>query len=115
MTADARQRLQAEIPGLRTPGPLDFAPGRYDPAKLVLQLDGCGLDGNELERALIDAGMPVELADRDTLVPIVTMLDDAATVSALVDRVIDAATRLDRKPRPRTVFAAWAQGIPWPH
>ena len=32
--------------------------------------------------------MPVELADRDTVVPIVTMLDDDATVSALVDAVI---------------------------
>jgi arginine decarboxylase len=120
VTAQARQRLLAEIPGLRAPGPQDFAPGRFDPAKLVLQLDGCGLDGNELERALIDPGvdqgvdpgMPVELADRDTLVPIVTMLDDAATVSALVDRVIDSATRLDRMPRPQTVFAAWAQGVP---
>jgi arginine decarboxylase len=112
VTAEARLRLQAQVPGLRAPGPQDFGPGRYDPAKLVLQLDGCGLDGNELERALIDAGMPVELADRDTLVPIVTMLDDAATVSALVEEVIGAATRLDRTPRPRQVFAAWAQGIP---
>jgi arginine decarboxylase len=112
VTAEARQRLQAEIPGLRAPGPQDFAPGRYDPAKLVLQLDGCGLDGNELERALIDSGMPVELADRDTVVPILTMLDDAVTVSALVDRVVDAAAHLARSPRPRTVFASWAQGVP---
>ncbi|MDT7782927.1 MAG: arginine decarboxylase [Pseudonocardiales bacterium] len=112
VTADARQRLRAEIPGLRTPGPEDFAPGRYDPAKLVLQLDGCGLDGNELERALIDAGMPVELADRDTVVPIVTILDDGPTVSALVDRVVEAAAHLARTPRPPAVFAAWAQGIP---
>ena len=112
VTADARQRLQTEIPGLRAPGPLDFAPGRYDPAKLVLQLDGCGLDGNAMEQALIDAGMPVELADRDTVVPILTMLDDAATVSALVDRVVDAAAHLTRTPRARTVFPSWAQGIP---
>jgi arginine decarboxylase len=112
VTAEARQRLQAAIPGLRTPGPQDFAPGRFDPAKLVLQLDGCGLDGNELERCLIDAGMPVELADRDTLVPIVTMLDDGATVSSLVDCIVDAAARLARVPRQRTGFAAWAQGIP---
>ncbi|MDQ1664146.1 MAG: arginine decarboxylase [Actinomycetota bacterium] len=112
VTGQARQRLQVEVPGLRTPTPEDFAPGRYDPAKLVLQLDGCGIDGNELERALIDAGMPVELADRDTVVPIVTMLDDDVTVSALVDRVVDAAAHLSRTPRPRTVFASWAQGIP---
>jgi arginine decarboxylase len=112
VTAEARERLQGEVAGLRAPGPQDFGPGRYDPAKLVLQLDGCGLDGNELERALIDAGMPVELADRDTVVPIVTLLDDAATVSALVDRVVAAAAQLPRKARTRTVFAAWAQGIP---
>jgi len=112
LTAEARQRLQAAIPGLRSPGPQEFAPGRFDPAKVVLQVDGCGLDGNELERRLIDAGMPVELADRDTLVPIVTMLDDGATVSALVDAVIGAAASLPRAPRQPTVFAAWAQGIP---
>jgi arginine decarboxylase len=112
VTAAARQRLRAEIPGLRTPGPHDFSKGRYDPAKLVLQLDGCGLDGNELERAIIDAGMPVELADRDTLVPIVTMLDDDETVNGLVDSIVHAANRLSRTPRPLTVFASWAQGIP---
>jgi arginine decarboxylase len=112
VTAEARVRLQAEVPGLRAPGPQDFTPGRYDPAKLVLQLDACGLDGNALERALIDAGMPVELADRDTLVPIVTMLDDDRTLSALVDCVVVAASHLPRIPRPLTVFAAWAQGIP---
>ena len=112
LTDAARQRLQAAIPGLRTPGPQDFAPGRFDPAKLVLQLDGCGLDGNDVERVLIDSGMPVELADRDTVVPIVTMPDDAATVSALVDRVVHAAAHLDRRPRSRTVFASWAQGVP---
>jgi lysine decarboxylase len=109
---DARGRLQEEIPGLRTPGPKDFAPGRFDPAKLVLQLDGCGLDGNQLERALIATGMPVELADRDTVVPIVTMLDDADTVAALVDAVVEAAAWLERAPRPRTVFAPWTQDIP---
>lgn len=112
VTAGARARLQEQVPGLRAPGPQDFAPGRFDPAKLVLQLDGCGIDGNELERALIDAGMPVELADRDTVVPIVTMLDDATTVSALVDRVVEAAAHLERTPRPRTVFASWAQTVP---
>jgi arginine decarboxylase len=112
LTADARERLRVEITELRSPGPSDFAPGRFDPAKLVLQLEGCGLDGNELERELIAAGLPVELADRDTVVPIVTMLDDATAVAALVDGVIDAAARLVREPRPPTVFASWAQGIP---
>jgi len=97
---------------LRTPGPEDFAPGRFDPAKLVLQLDGCGLDGNELERCLIDAGMPVELADRDTVVPIVTMLDDGATVSSLVDCLVDATGRLARAPRNPPIFAAGAKAIP---
>jgi lysine decarboxylase len=112
LTAQARDQLRTEIPGLRSPGPEDFAPGRFDPAKLVLQLDGSGIDGNELERGLIAAGMPVELADRDTVVPIVTMLDDRAAVSALIDQVVHVAARLARQPRPPTVFASWAQGIP---
>ncbi len=108
----ARDRLRRAVPGIRVPGPEDFAPGRFDPAKLVLPLDAAGLDGNRLERGLIDAGLPVELADRDTVVPIVTMLDDPAAVAALVDRVSTVAATLPAERRPLAVPASWVSTAP---
>ena len=39
-----------------------------------------GLPGSSLERALLAAGVPVEQADRDTVVPMVGLLDDATTL-----------------------------------
>lgn len=82
----ARDRLQAA--GIRTPRPADFEPGRFDPAKLVLVLDTA--DGLAIEQALIAAGVPVEQADRDTIIAIVTMVDDHSTVNRLVDVVLAA-------------------------
>lgn len=70
-----------------------------DPAKLVIVLAGTGADGNTVERDLIAAGMPVEMADRDTLIPIVTMADDEVHVQTLVDAVSDAVKRHRGEPR----------------
>lgn len=89
--AEARARLRAALPGAVLPGPDDFAPRRFDPAKLVLLLGGLGRSGNDVEARLVDRGMPVELADRDTLVPIVTMLDDRATLDTLVRQLTEVA------------------------
>ena len=41
-------------------------------------LAGTGAHGEEVEADLMAAGMPVEMADRDTIVPVVTLADDAA-------------------------------------
>ena len=89
--AAARTALRS-IPGVAVPGPDDFPPGRFDPAKLVVQVAGAGVDGIDVERALAAHGYPVEMADRDTLVPIVTMVDPAAEV----ERLVDALTRAIR-------------------
>lgn len=90
-TAMARDRLRA-IPGLRVPGPQDFAAGRFDPLKLVLVLPGTGADGIAVERDLLAAGLPVEMADRDTVVPIVTLADPPESLSRLIDALIAAVT-----------------------
>ncbi len=89
----ARERLRAEpmLAGAVLPGPDDFGAGRYDPAKLVIQLTGTTVSGNDLEARMIAAGCPLELADRDTLVPIVTMVDDESTVGRLCDVIVAAA------------------------
>ncbi|GAB2481529.1 aminotransferase class I/II-fold pyridoxal phosphate-dependent enzyme [Jatrophihabitans fulvus] len=64
---------------------------RFDPAKLVLQLDG--VDGLAVERDLLAAGLPLEQADRDTLVPVVTMFDGADDVAALVAELTASLAR----------------------
>ena len=75
VVAGARDRLR-EVPGLDV---LD-GPG-VEPAKLVVLLAGTGAHGIAVEADLIAAGMPVEMADRDTIIPIVTLADDEAAVS----------------------------------
>ena len=64
--AGLRARL-GRIPGLVV---LD-GPG-VDPTRLVLVLPGTGADGNAVESDLLHARMPVEMADRDTVVAMVT-------------------------------------------
>ncbi|HET8616049.1 MAG TPA: aminotransferase class V-fold PLP-dependent enzyme [Actinomycetales bacterium] len=86
LVAGARERLRAS--GLVVPGPEDFAPGRFDPAKLVLVLGPTGRSGLDVEQHLLHAGIPVEMADRDTLVAMVSMLDDESTVGRFVTEVV---------------------------
>jgi arginine decarboxylase len=102
--AAARIRLRG-IPGVEVPGPADFRPGRFDPAKLVVLLGGHGADGIAVERDLIAAGVPVELADQDTIVPIVTLADTDATVDRLVDVLTAGLRAHPGPPRPRVPVA----------
>lgn len=56
-------------------------------------MPGTGADGIAVERDLIAGGFPVESADRDVVIAVVTMADTAGTVSAYVDALIAAITR----------------------
>jgi lysine decarboxylase len=98
LVAAARSRLRAT--GLVVPGPEDFPTGRFDPAKLVLALGPSGRSGLQLEQALLDAGVPVEMADRDTLVALVSMLDDETTVNRFVTVVLAGLRAPAGPPRP---------------
>lgn len=77
-----------------------------DPLKLVLLMAPSGLDGRELEADLLAAGLPVEQADRDTVVPMVGLLDDARTLDRLATAVEAAVTGRPRRPRP-VIAAPW--------
>jgi lysine decarboxylase len=95
----ARDRLH-DVPGLIV---LD-GPG-VDPLKLTLVLAGTGADGNAVERDLLDAEMPVESADREAIVAVVSIADTTSTVQSITTALIDAIERHRAAPRP-TVRAA---------
>ena len=100
--ATVRKRL-ARVPGLVA---LD-GPG-VDPMRLTLVLPGTGADGNAVEADLLARRMPVEMADRDTVVAMVTLAD---THEGLVDLAIALAESVDRhRGRPRAVVTSgmWA-------
>jgi lysine decarboxylase len=99
--AAARKRLR-EVPGVDV---LD-GPG-VDPAKLVVLLAGTGAHGGLVEADLIAAGMPVEMGDRDTVVPIVTMADDEVAVAAFTEQLIAAVERHRGTPRRPAATASW--------
>jgi arginine decarboxylase len=101
LVAGARQRL-ARVPGL---GVLD-GPG-VEPTKLVVLLPGTGAHGNAVEADLIAAGMPVEQADRDTIVPIVTLADDEDTVARFTQTLVAVIERHRRAPRRPVPSPAW--------
>jgi lysine decarboxylase len=96
-----RERL-AEVPGLVV---LD-GPG-VDPVKLTLVLSGTGADGRAVEAGLVERGMPVEMADRDTLVAMVTLADDAESIGALGDALVHLVESHSGDPRLVTPAAVW--------
>src|SRR6266705_1348143 len=99
--AAARKRLR-EVPGVDV---LD-GPG-VDPAKLVVLLAGTGVHGGLVEADLIDAGMPVEMGDRDTVVPIVTTADDEEQIATFTEALIAAVERHRGQPRRPVATASW--------
>jgi arginine decarboxylase len=99
--AEARARLR-EVPGV---GVLD-GPG-VDPAKLVVLLAGTGAYGGLVETDLIAAGMPVEMGDRDTVVPLLTIADDETQLAAFTTELIASIERHRGRPRRPAATAAW--------
>jgi lysine decarboxylase len=80
-----------------------------DPTKLVLALAGTGADGLQVESDCWAEGVRFELANRDTLVPLLTMGDTAESVGRLVDVLRRAVERRRGEPRrPGPATAVWA-------
>lgn len=103
LVARARERLAA-IDGLGLPAGSPTA--AFDPMKLVLALAGTGADGLAVEADLYAAGIRVELANRDTLVPLVTIADTEDSIDRLV-RALAGSLGL-RRATPRASGAASA-------
>ena len=114
--AAAAARLRAGLAreaGLRTLGPERFVPGRFDPAKLVVLTAPSGHSGLILEEALLKRGIAVEMADRDTVVPLISLLDDASSLGRLEAGLVEAAAAGEAgEPRPTTVGRQWSHEAP---
>jgi lysine decarboxylase len=108
LVAMARERLGRL--GLLVPGAETYGEGRVDPLKLVVHLAAAGRDGLAIEDALLERGMPVEMADRDAIVAQVGLLDDEVTVGRLLDG-IEAAVAGPAGPA-RTVVPGAGAPIP---
>ena len=100
LVAAARARL-GEVPGLTV---LEAA----EATRLVVGLAGTGADGVVVGRELRAAGVEVELADRDWLIPVVTLADDGPTVDRLLTALVAAVGRHAGPPRPTAVAASWS-------
>jgi arginine decarboxylase len=111
--ADRTERMRAALrpTGLVLPGPEDFS-GRFDPAKLVILTAASGRSGLDLEQALLAAGIGVEMADRDTVVPIATLLDDDAAFAHLTRTLQTAMADLGGTPRPMRAASQWGSFSP---
>ncbi len=92
LAAYARGRL-AEVDGL-------VVVASDDPTKLALALPGTGADGLEVEADLFAQGIRFELANRDTLVPLLTIGDTASGVERLCDALVASLERRRDEPRP---------------
>jgi arginine decarboxylase len=100
LVAAARARL-GEVAGLTV---LDTV----EATRLVVGLAGVGADGVVVGRELREAGVEVELADRDWLIPVVTLADTPRTVDRLVEALVAAVRRHAGPPRPTVVAASWS-------
>jgi lysine decarboxylase len=105
--AAARDRIR-EVAGLDVlHGP--FGDGTVvDPAKLVVLLAGTGAYGRLVEADLLAAGMPVEMADRDVIVAMLSVADDAHVLGRFVDELVTSVERHRGTPREAVPSAAWA-------
>jgi arginine decarboxylase len=96
-----------EVPGVVAPDTATFG-GTFDDAKLAVLLAGTGADGIAVDRDLAGQGFTVEMADRDLLLPMVTVADDDAGLAEFVDALVSTIERHRAEPRGVQVNAAWA-------
>jgi lysine decarboxylase len=97
----ARTRL-ATIDGL-----VVLEGSHVDPLKLTLVLPGTGADGIAIENDLLATGLPVEAAERDTLVAQVSMADTTDSLGRLVEAISTSIARHRGAPRPVVTGSAY--------
>jgi arginine decarboxylase len=109
---DTARRALAAVPGVEVlssrPREHPDGPLSVDPAKLVVLISGTGAHGHAIEHDLLQRGITLEMADRDVLVPIITIADDDSSLARCINALIAAIERYRGAPRPRIASAAWS-------
>ena len=86
----------------------DFAPGRFDPAKLVLRTNQLGASGVEIEKKLQAQLIRVEMADNDTIVFLATLSDSTAEFDALAEVLVPILKSVQSAPRATATSLSWS-------
>ena len=86
----------------------DFPAGRFDPAKIVLRANQLGASGVEIEQSLIEKGIRVEMADRDTLVFLATLADTKDDFAMLSSVLVTILKKVAADPRPSATALSWS-------
>jgi lysine decarboxylase len=86
----------------------DFAPGRFDPAKVVLRANQLGASGVEIEKKLQAQNIRVEMADSDSVVFIATLADSIEEFKHLADVLTPILNSLQTTPRPTATSLSWS-------
>lgn len=86
----------------------DFPAGRFDPAKIVLRANQIGASGVEIENLLIEQGIRVEMADRDTLVFLATLADTKEDFQKLAKVLIGILKSVASNPRASATALSWS-------
>ena len=109
LAADARRRLRL-LPGLDVLGPdrLGLEAGRVDPLKLVVDVSGLGLRGEEAERLLRDRfAIAPDASDRRSVDCVVTIGDTGHSVDQLVGAFAALSAQHPAGPPTRARPPAW--------
>ena len=86
----------------------DFAPGRFDPTKIVLRVQQLGASGVDIENDLKAANIRVEMADRDTIVFLATLADTRVDFEALADALIPILKKRQEQRRESATALSWS-------
>lgn len=83
--------------------------GEYiDPLKLVILLAETGSDGNAVENELLAMNIDLEMANRDVIIPMITLADTPERIRSLVKTIIKLVEKFKTEPRPISVSPAFS-------
>ena len=85
-----------------------FPAGRFDPVKIVLRANVLGLSGVDVEKRLQKANIRVEMADRDTIVFLATLADNADDFTVLEEALVPILKSLQGPARETQTSLSWS-------
>jgi lysine decarboxylase len=86
----------------------DFPAGRFDSAKIVVRTNNLGCSGIDIENALLESGIRVEMADKENMVMLATIADRTEDFDTLADALIPAMKKLQGEPRAVKTSVSWS-------